>query len=220
MGFFAAIPALLGMGASAAGAEASREGTVEGAKSQARIEAMKRAYAMKRFEEDLEMQKPFYEAGLQAGVKYGDAIKNRLDPTKSGAYQFQKGLMEKDLKGAPEYVREGALSRLGAMEGEKQKSRLMDLQQIGLGASAQAGTSGLNLGNVLAQSYGISGGAMAQGTQSGYDQRQSMYNVAASQLSGLPSYMAANRTQHAKYDTEHMGTFNQSMVDYGGIGGY
>ena len=88
------------------------------------IQKLNRDYSTKLFNENIERQKPFYEAGLKAGVKYPDAITNKLDPTQSGSYKTKLGLIEKDLEGAPEYVREDAISRLGAVEGEKQKSRL------------------------------------------------------------------------------------------------
>jgi hypothetical protein len=218
MAFWAAIPMIASMGAQAMGKESARASTIEGAKSQAKIEAMKREYMQKIFTEDIDRLKPFYEAGTAAGIKYGDAIRNKLDPTQTGTYKQISSMISPDLEGAPEYVKERAFERLGAMEGERQKTRLMDLQQIGMGSAASAGTAGLNLGSMLAQSYGLSGNVMARGMQSGENQRQSMYNVAASQMSGLPSYIASG-DRPATYDTRHMGSYNQSMVDYGGMGG-
>lgn len=193
MGFWAAIPMIASMGAQAMGTLSGAEATIEGAEASANIEKLKRDYATKVFDEDIDRLKPFYDAGVQAGVKYGDAITNRLDPTKSGAYQAKLGLISEDLAGQPEYVREGAIEKLGAIEGEKQKGRLMDLQQIGLGAAGSAGTSRLNLGNILAQSYGLTGMTEAGAKQYGGEERQSAWNVAASQISGLPSYFASER---------------------------
>lgn len=182
---------LASMGAGAAGSAEGRTATVDGAKSQAKIETIKREYMTKMFNEDIERLQPFYEAGKSAGVMYGDAIKNKLDPTKTGTYNQIDKMIGSDLEGAPEYVREEAFERLGAMEQQKQKSRLMDIQQIGLGSAGSAGTAGLNLGNTLAQSYGLSGNVMAQGMQSGANQRQSMWNNAATQLGGMPSYFGS-----------------------------
>jgi hypothetical protein len=137
---FGLVTGLLSMGSQVAAGEAGRASTVEGAKSQAAIEEKSRAYALQMFEEDIEQQRPFYEAGQAAGVQYGAAVANRLDPTTSGAYQLQKGLIDEDLKDAPSYVSAGAYSQLGAVEGEKQKSRLVssigrlfeELKQAGL----------------------------------------------------------------------------------------
>lgn len=201
MAFWAAIPMIASMGAQALGGEQARESTIEGARTQAEIERLKRDYAQRTFEEDIERQKPFYEAGKQAGVLYPDAIVNKLDPTVTGAYQLQKRLIEPELEGAPEYVKESAMQQLGAIEQQKQKSRLMDIQQIGLGAAGAAGTAGLNLGNILAQSYGLTGQVSGGAKQSAAEQRQSAWNVAASQLSGLPAYFAAGRQPTQTYDT-------------------
>jgi hypothetical protein len=203
------------MGAQAMGAETARVSTVEGAKSQARIEAMKREYMTKMFDEDIERLKPFYEAGKSAGVMYGDAVRNKLDPTKTGTYQQISKMISPELEGAPEYVKEEAFERLGAMEQQRQKSRLMDIQQIGLGSAGSAGTSGMNLGRTLAQSYGLSGGVMAQGAQSGAEQRQSMYNVAATQLGGMPSYFASGR-QTPQQPQQNVGIPLGASSRYGG----
>jgi hypothetical protein len=184
---------IAGLAMSQRGQQQAMASTVEGARTQANIEAMNREYSQKVFDEEIEQQKPFYDAGVKAGVKYDDAITNKLDPKKTGTYQLQRELIDPDLAGQPEYVWEGAHERLGAMEAEKQKGRLMDLQQIGLGAAGSAGTAGVNLGNVLAQSYGLTGNVMAKATQSAAEQKQSMWNVTASQLSGLPSYFSASR---------------------------
>lgn len=209
MSFWDAVPALLAVGATAADYIGSKEatkgleeGTREGEAKQAALEKLNRDYAQKIFDEDIERQKPFYDAGIKAGVQYSDAITNKLDPTQSGAYKTQLGLISPELEGAPEYVREEAIQRLGAIEGEKQKGRLLDLQQIGMGAAGAAGTSGMNLGNVLAQSFGRTSGAgfqTAQNLQTVGEQRQSAFNVAASQLSGLPAYLASSRSPQTQY---------------------
>lgn len=169
------------------------EMTEEGAREQAEVERLKRGYAQKIFEEDIERQRPFYEAGVKAGVKYPEAITNRLDPTQSGAYKLQREMIEKDLATAPEYVRRDSLQRLEAIEAEKQKERLLDLQKIGLGAAGVAGTGGMSLTNVLSQSYGIQGQATASAMQTAAEQRQSAWNVAASQIMGLPAYLASRQ---------------------------
>lgn len=216
MAFWAALPMIASMGAQAMGGETGRAATVEGAKSQARIEAMKRAYMTKNFEEDIERQRPFYEAGKAAGLMYTDAIRNKLDPTKTGTYQQISKMISPDLADAPEYVREGAFERLGAVEQQRQKTRLMDIQQLGLGAAGSAGTAGLNLGNVLAQSYGLTGNVMAGGMQSSADQRQSMWNTAATQMSGLPSYFESGK----KPSPQSQQNYNLGMPMNTNYGGY
>ena len=212
MAFWAAIPMIASMASSAAGAESARASTVAGAKSQARIETMKREYMQKMFDEDIERLKPFFEAGQKAGVMYGDAVRNKLDPTKTGTYQQISKMIGGDLEGSSEFVKENTFGRLGAMEQQRQKSRLMDLQQIGMGSAASAGTSGMNLGQTLAQSYGISGGAMATGMQSSSNQRQSMYNKAITGISEIPSYVASNRSSNSLGQLQYN---PDSINDYG-----
>lgn len=208
MSWWDIIPAVLEIGSIAVdymGAEEATKGVEEGSAEQIRIETIKRNYATKVFEDNLERQKPFYDAGIKAGIQYPNAITNRMDPTKSGTYKTQLGLISKDLEGAPEYVKEEALQRLGAIEGEKQKNRLLDMQRIGLGAAGSAGTSGLNLGNTLAQSFNLSSGVLGSSQQEVSDRNQSAWNVAASQLSGLPAYMEAGKTDPSTLSTRFPG---------------
>jgi len=175
------------------GAEEAAEGVEKGAAEQARIEQIKREYVQKQFDADIERQKPFYEAGIAAGVDYPDAVKNKLDVTKSGAYQEQKALIDPTLEDSPQYVKDMAMERLGAVEGEAQKGRLLDLQKIGMGAAGSAGNSSMNLGNVLAQSYGLAGNVQTGADITSSETRQSAWNRAASQITGLPAYLEARK---------------------------
>jgi len=170
----------------------------------ANIEAQNRAYQQKLFEEDIARSQPFYKAGIKALPEYEKAVEGDFDPTKTGLYEMQAELMEPGLEGAPEYVREEAMERLGAEEEQKAKPRLLDLMQIGMGAAGSAGRTSVNLGTALARSYGTSSQALQKTDKVASDIRQSMWGRAADEISGLPAYFAskpsANKTTATPYD--------------------
>ncbi len=187
------LPMAASMGASMYG-QSQMAGKVEDAgQIQANIEARNRAYQQKIFEENIKRQQPFYKAGLKALPEYESVLAGDFDPTKTGLYKMQAGLMEEDLEGAPEYVKEDAMRRLGAEEEQRAKPRLMDLMQVGLGASGSAGRSSVNLGSALAKSYGISSQALQTTGKAASDIRQSMWGRAADEISGLPAYFASRK---------------------------
>ena len=68
---------IAGTGAQAAGSEAGRETTIEGAKTQARIESAKRKASQGEFERQIERQQPFLNVGTQALPLFANAISNR-----------------------------------------------------------------------------------------------------------------------------------------------
>jgi hypothetical protein len=188
--------ALAGMAASAAssqaGAAAASAASIESAQASAEIESMNRAFQRSQFEKELARQKPFYEAGKAALPLYQQAINNTLDVTKLPLYKMQKGMIEKSFDAnTPEYIKENAMQQLGAQEGELAKTRLADVQQIGLGQAGAAGQSQVNLGTTLANSLMRGGNALAQGQLSAAMNQQNAWTKAANDISGLPAYMAS-----------------------------
>jgi len=207
---YLALGASIGMGV--AGQYQQNKAIGEGAASTAKIEDMNRAFQEQVFKRNMELQKPFYEAGKAAIEPYAEAIKNKRDPMLSGLAQFQKGQLEKSLSGAPEYIKKMALDRLSAEEGERSKSRLLDLQRIGLGASGSAGQSAVNLGGALAQSYGVSGAANANSIMEQNRVRQNMWGQTLDTLSGLPAYL---RSTQKPEQPEYKPTYPTREMYYG-----
>lgn len=194
MAFWAAIPMVASMASSALGQQQATEGGIEGAKSSARIQQMNREYQKNVFEKNIEMQKPFYEAGLEAIEPFSEAIAGRGDAMKGGLAQMQKDMIEKDTGSMSDYVKNLSMGRLEAEEGEKYKGRLMDLQQIGLGASGSAGKSAINLGTSLAKSYAGEGLTNLQSSMNKQTSLSNMWTQTMDQLSGLPAYYAASNS--------------------------
>jgi hypothetical protein len=182
--------ALAGMGSSALGKQQGMEATVEGAETQAAIERMSREAQQRRFDRDVEYQKPFFEAGEKAVEPYAKAVKGEFDITQSPLYKMQKEMVMGELEGAPEGVRADALERLGAREGEMAKGRLLDLQKIGLGSAASAGQTALSFGSAFGRSLQQGQGALAQGALSGAQQQQNIWTGVMEDVSGYPAYQA------------------------------
>lgn len=199
---YLALGASIGMGA--LGQHQANKAIKEGAASTARMEDMNRKFQEEVFRKNIEMQKPFYEAGKAAIQPYQDAILNKSNPMASGLAQFQKGQLGKSLSGAPEYVKKMAMDRLTAEEGEREKARLLDLQRIGLGASGSAGQSAANLGGALAQSYGVSGRAEAGAIMGDQMAKQNMWVQALDTLSGLPAYLSSTQRPKAQPDLSQL----------------
>lgn len=194
MAFWAAIPMVASMASSALGGQQSIESTEAGAKSSARIAQLNREYQTRVFEKNIEMQKPFYEAGLEAVDPYSKAISGKGDAMSSGLAKMQKKMISEDTGSMSDYVKNKSMGRLEAEEGEKYKGRLMDLQQIGLGASGSAGQSAVNLGSSLAGSYAQEGGTNIAASMNKQTSLSNMWTQTMDQLSGLPAYYKASQT--------------------------
>lgn len=190
--------ALAGMAASvassSAGAAAASAASIESAQASADIERMNRNFQRSRFEQELELQKPFYEAGKKALPLYKQAINNTLDITTLPLYKMQKGMIEGSFdKNTPDYIKENAMKQLGAQEGELAKTRLADVQQIGLGQAGAAGQSNINYGTAVANSLMRGSNALAQGQLNSSMIQQNAWTKAAEDISGLPAYISSTR---------------------------
>ncbi len=182
----------LSAASSSAGSAAAAASSIEGAQASADIEAMNRNYQRSSFEKELALQKPFYEAGKAALPLYEAAIKNTLDVTKLPLYQMQKGMIENSYgENTPQYIKDNALKTLGAQEGELAKTRLADIQQIGLGQAGSAGQSSVNFGSAFANSISREGSAQAQGQLSAFQEKQGMWNKAIDDTLSVAPYLAS-----------------------------
>lgn len=185
------LPMVASMGVEWYSQEQLAEKAGEAGAEVSRVQGLNRAYQQKIFEENIERQRPFYEAGMEALPKYKAAVAGKLDPTESGIYKMRAGLLEEDLADAPEYIREKSMKRLAAEEEQKIKPRLMDIIQTGMGAAGEAGRASVNLGTALAKSYGATSVAGQKYGQAASEIRQSAWGKAADVVSGLPSYFAS-----------------------------
>lgn len=193
--------AIAGMGMTAAGKQQGLENTVEGAETRAEIEGLSRKAQDRRFQRDIKYQEPFYAAGERAAGKYKEAIKNRLDVTKSPLYTMQKEMILGELgEDAPEGLKEDALSRLEAIEGEKVKGRLLDLQKIGLGSAASAGRTALSFGAAFGTSMQRGAGTLAEGMATRASGRENIWSGVMQDISGYPAYR-----EQARYADEPRG---------------
>ena len=186
------VAGLAGMAGGAAGQEAGAASTVEGAKAQAEIEAMNRAYQRKVFEEQKAMHQPYYEAGLEAQpVLEQFRTQGRADLSQNPLYQMQQSRMAEGLDmagGVRPGSREYAQNVMAASSQEPAYQRALDLQRVGWGQAGQAGMQATNLGGALAQSYQTGANAMMRGTGQAAQQRQGLYGDVAGQVGSMPAY--------------------------------
>lgn len=193
--------ALAGMAMSAAsstaGTAAAQASSIEGAQASSDIEALNRSVQRSNFEKELARQKPFYETGKAAIPLYEAAMKNTLDVTKLPLYQMQKGMIESSFgEDTPQYIKDNAFRSLEAQEGELAKTRLADIQQIGLGQAGSAGQSTVNLGTALTSSITRGSNQLAQGTLKSNQAGQSMWdNTIDTGLSFAPYLASVNRNK-------------------------
>lgn len=191
MSLWALLPMVLSVGTQVLGGKTATDAAVEGAESQASMEQANREFQHKTFNEMIEKQKPFIEAGREAVPLYAEAVRGRGEPMTGGLAQMQKRLLEEDTGSMTGHIRKITQQRLEAEEGERYKGRLMDMQKIGLGSSASAGQSAVNLGGALAGSYAREGNIMAQSRVSEAIGKQNLWLETAQSLSGLPSFFSA-----------------------------
>jgi|GEM_PF-4864376 hypothetical protein len=173
-------------------AQAQQAGQQEGIAEQARIEQANREFQQRQFDKQIERQQPFVDVGEMALAQLPAAISNRGDASQLPATQIQAGLISDFLgPNAPGFVQENALENLNAIEAERNKGRLSDLVNIGLGGVGSTAGSRLNLGTTLGQSLATSGLREGLGTQQSLQQaavnRQNRQNQIIGGLSGLPS---------------------------------
>lgn len=191
MAAWALIPMAIKLGADIFGGMQGAEAAEKGAKANAKIERANREYQNKVFTENMEKLKPFVEAGRAAIPKYDEAIKGRGEPMNSGLAQMQKKMIEADTGSMTDHVKKITMQRLEAGEAEKNKARLMDLQQIGLGSAGTAGRSSVNTGSTLASSYARAGERTSNAALDRTVANQNMWMQSLDAISGLPAYYAS-----------------------------
>lgn len=192
---WALIPAIAGMASQAAGGAQAAAATVEGAQTQADIEAMNREFQEELFNKELERNRPRYEAGLEKGLpQFKNILKTgRVDLEKMPAYRAQRKMGENALSrfGADSpFARNRLSERLGVAENEATKARLNDLLQLSLGASGSAGQGAANFANAASTGYANIGNVLAGGNQQAAQQRQSTYGNLAGQIGSIPAYIS------------------------------
>jgi len=188
--WFAIAGAALSAASSASAGAAGRAATLEGAETEASIQAMSRAVQARRFKRDIAEQKPFMAEGKKALPLYEQAVEGTFDVTQTPMYKMQAQMIGDELQDAPEFVRNEAMRGLGVREGELAKGRLLDMQKVGLGMAGSAGQTALSFGNEMSSSLMRGGGALAQGNLMGSMQQQNAWMSASEGLSGLPAYLS------------------------------
>jgi hypothetical protein len=186
------IAGVAGMASSAAGAEALASSTVEGAQAQNEIESRNRGYQRKIFDENIDQQSPYYEAGLNA-MPMLEQFRSQggVDLSGNPLYQMEQraGQEGLDMAGG---VRQGGRdyfqNALNASSQQPAYNRLLDLQQVGMGSAGSAGQGAATMGSALSDSFQTGANAMMQGTANAGNQRQSLYSNAAGQAGAMPAY--------------------------------
>lgn len=207
-----AFGAIAGIALSAAGGEAARASTIEGAELQVEQERLGRAFQREQFEKALARQQPFLEAGQEASPLLAMAIRNELDTSNLPSTEIQKGLLAAGLgEEAPAFVTERAGRGIEAIEAENQKSRLLDLVQIGLGAAGAASGTRANIGTTTAQSLGRIGNIGAGALQSAATQRQNIATQATERFGGLPAFLASQKRRTGQPLTSGFAQTNQGQ---------
>lgn len=191
----AALPAVLGVGGQIAGQQAARETTEAGARGQADIEKLRREASQREFKRQAARQQPFLDVGTQALPEFISAISGRGgDVAGLPATQIQGDLISEFLgEEAPAFIKERAMTNLGAVEAEKRKGKLADLVSAGLGGALSTAGAGVDLGSTLSRSLARGGGIQGQALQESATARQNIINQAVGQLAGLPALVAGAR---------------------------
>jgi hypothetical protein len=182
------------IGAGAVGQQQAQAGSIEGAKTQAGIERLGRAASKEEFDKQIVRQQPFIDVGTRAIDPLTQAISNRGDVSGLPATQIQSDLIS-DFLGpqAPGFVTEDVLANLEATELERNKGRLSDLVNIGLGGVGSSAGSRINLGTTLGSSLLGSGNLAGQSLQDAAIGRQNTANQLTTSLGGLPAFIAGQR---------------------------
>lgn len=190
----ALLPTALGIGAQAGAGRAAQKTSVAGAEAQAEIEGLRRDAAQKEFERQIGRQQPYLDVGGKALPEFISAISNKGDASDLPATQIQGDLIAEFLGDeAPDFIKERAMTNLGAVEAERNKGRLADLVSVGLGGAMSSAGSGVDLGTTLSRSLAQEGDVRGQALQDSATARQNTINQVVGSLSGLPAFIAANR---------------------------
>lgn len=198
---FMLIPLIAGMAGQAAGGLQSSADTIEGAQTQAAIEAISREFGKEIFEQDLERQAPYYEAGTEKGLplmlqllQQGGMDQEQLQNMPLYNMQMSAGMQGLEQAGASNPFSQNYFTQsLGAAENNAIPSRLRDLLQFGLGSSESAGQGAQNYATTQAESLLTGGNVLAQGAARGNQIRRGMYDELSGQIGNIPSYMYRTR---------------------------
>ena len=178
------------LGAQAAGSASANASTIEGARTQAGIEAQNRAAQTRQFDQQIARQQPYVDVGKRALPDFINALSNRGDVSNLPATQIQGGMISDFLgPNAPDFIKDKALQNLNAVQLEGNKGRLSDLISIGLGGAGATTGSRLNLGSALGSSLSRQGNIESQGLQQSAQNRQNLANSLTTGLGGIPAYI-------------------------------
>jgi len=152
--------------------KAKSDAEIEGLKAVEQAERDNLAIQKEIFGAQTARQKPFVDVGTMALPDFIEAISNR-GKTGLPAEQFQSGQISDFLgKNVPDIVKAKALEELEALELERNKSRLSDLVNVGVGGVGseagsivnEAGTVGQSLVNIgTAKEQALQNAARARG---------------------------------------------------------
>ena len=176
----------------AQGAEEQTQSIEEGARRQAAIEGKNREFQRRLFEGQIERQQPFLEAGRLALPEFMESISNRGDVSQLPATQIQSEAITKFLGDqAPEYIKQRSQQNLEAVEAERQKGRLSNLVNFGLGGVGAEAGSRASLGTSLGGSMQRGSIAEQQALQQAAINRQNLRNQMIGSAAGIPALFAA-----------------------------
>lgn len=182
------------IGASGLGGMQQNKSQLQAAQTQAEIERMSRDFSRRQFQKQIDRQQPFVDVGTQSLPALIESISNRGDVSTLPATQTQGALISGFLgENAPGAITENALANLEAIEAEKNKGRLQNLVDVGLGGTGQTIGSRLNLGSTLGQSLASEGNILSNALQQSATNRQNIANQMGSQIGGLPALIATMR---------------------------
>ena len=198
-GPLALIPAIAGIGAQAAGGEAARKTTLEGARSALETQRLGQDFAREILEGSIAREQPFIQAG-QAALPL-----SQLAALGEGQFRDTPIFRERESTGLAEladaiqgeqisgFARDRFGRGLDVSEEAQSRARLNDLLAIGLGSAGTAGQEGGTLANLATQAALRGGDIRATGAQTAFEQRQNAINQALGELGGLPSFFAATK---------------------------
>jgi len=163
-----------------------------GVEEQAALEAKSRAFQQEQFGKAIERQQPFVDIGVRALPELVTAVQNLGDVSRLPSTRFQKSIVAEFLgENAPGFVLSRSGREIEATEAERQKGRLADLVNIGVGGTASQAGAGVGLSSALGRSLTTSGNVQAQALQDAAINRENRRNQLISGLAGLPSFIAS-----------------------------
>jgi len=192
MGSIAAIVPAVGAAFVKKEGQESASRKIEGAaRERADIEALNRVFQQEMFQKGQQRRQPLLQSGQYALPKLIESISNRGDVSNLPATRIQGSIISEYLgEESPNFITEDALSNMQAMEAEKNKQRLSNLVNIGLGGlgSTIQQQSGMNRFNALStlNENQIRQNAIQQAAIDRSNRNLQFGNT----MAGLPAYIA------------------------------